>query len=109
MVIEYNKVEAMAREVVRNYYGFTFELTKSSKSESLYLYIHSDGFMKSMRISNHRNNYDYSFDKEIVSDKVNKKCLHRAIINLCEGLQRKKLNYGFRMVALQLSQQRVYC
>lgn len=65
MIIEYNKVEAMAREVVRNYYGFTFELTKSSKSESLYLYIHTDGIMKSMRISNHRNNYDYSFDKEI--------------------------------------------
>ena len=32
MIIEYNKVEAMAREVVRNYYGFTFELTKSSNN-----------------------------------------------------------------------------
>ena len=37
MITEYNKVEAMVREVVRNYYAFTFELTKSSKSESLYL------------------------------------------------------------------------
>lgn len=108
MNIDYNKVETLAKEVINEKHGFSFDLNKSNKSESLYLFIHYENMMKSIRISNHKNVYDYSFDKEIVSDTINAECLKRAIKNVCEHLKKKRLNYCFRLLAMQSTQQ-AYC
>lgn len=101
MNVDYNKVENLAKEVISKKSGFSFDLRKSNKSESLYLFVHYDNLIKSVRISNHRNGYDYYFDKEIVSDKINIKCLRRTIEKLCVLLQKKKLNICFNAIALK--------
>lgn len=58
MNIDYNKVQTLAKEVINKKHGFSFDLNKSNKSESLYLFIHYDNMKKSIRISNHKNIYE---------------------------------------------------
>lgn len=108
MNIDYNKVESLAKEVINKMADFSFDLNKSNKSGSLYLFIHYGDQMESIRISDHKNGYDYSFDKEIIADVINVNCLRRAIINVCKDLKKKKLKNSFKLLAMQHMQQ-VYC
>lgn len=102
--MDYKIVDAVAKEIVVRQYGFCYDLNKSNKSESLYLFIHYDNLMQSIRISNHKDVYDYYFDKEIVSDDIKIDSLKGAIRNVCKSLRKQMLRYGLKIVARQCAE-----
>lgn len=101
MSLDYKIVDAIAKEIIVKQYGFCYDLNKSNKSESLYLFIHYDNLMQSIRISNHKDVHDYYFDKEIVSDAIKIESLKGAIKNVCNSLRKSMLHYGFKILARQ--------
>ncbi len=98
----YGKLEFIVKEILRKYPECSYNINKSQKSESLYLYITDGQLTRSIRISDHRNKYDHFFNTEIVSNKVNTNCLRGAIVNLCNSMRKSRTNYYFRAVAAQL-------
>ncbi|MBQ8845464.1 MAG: hypothetical protein IJ008_05610 [Clostridia bacterium] len=100
----YGKLEFMAREILRKYPECTYQIRKSQKSESLYIYI-TDGILtRSIRISDHKNQYNHFFNTEVVSDKININCLGRAIKNLCKSMRKSRIKYYMRKISIQFAQ-----
>lgn len=97
------KLDFMVKEVLRNFPEFSYNICKSKRSSSIYVYIKDNLSYGSIRISDHKNNYDYSFDREIVSDKINLQCLSRAIKNVCLKLRRKRLRVCFNVLERQFA------
>ena len=99
-----NKLEFMVKEIMKRFPECSYNINKSQKSDSLYLYI-TDGYLKrTLRLSDHWNNYNYQFSTEIVADKVRENWLYGAIVNLCKSMKRSRTKYLFRVVSKQLAQ-----
>ena len=93
------KLDFIAKEILKNYPECKYEINKSKKSDSIYLFI-SDGYLKrKIRISDHWNGYNYFFHTEIVSDKLRENCIRGAIANLCKSMRRSRMNYCFKAIA----------
>lgn len=85
--------EKITKEVMKEYPQFNYNIAKSQKSHSLYLYIKDDmGLMKILRVSDHKNNLNF-YDREIIFHKVKGSVLKRTIINLCKSLERKRVYF----------------
>ena len=96
------KLDFMVKEIMRKFPECTYKLNQSSKSSSLYLYI-TDGYLvRSLRVADHFNGYNCEFHLEIVSDKINKKWLYGAIVNLCKSMRRSRTKYCFKVMEKQL-------
>lgn len=93
-----------AKEVLKDYPELRYDITKSTKSCSLYLYITDGVFKMSIRVSDRNNGYNYHFNKEIVSDKFNRKCIRRTIANQCRALRMARKFHCFDIIERQLSQ-----
>lgn len=103
--MEEERFERIVKQTMKDYPNFTFKIYKSSKSSSKYLIIKDDlEFMKSLRVSDHRNFSSRSFDKEMVAPKIKEKVLKKTIVNLCESLKRKRLGFLLYGVSLKLEQ-----
>lgn len=103
--MEEERFERIVKQTMKDYPNFTFKIYKSSKSSSKYLIIKDDlEFMKSLRVSDHRNFSSRDFDKEMVAPKIKEKVLKKTIVNLCESLKRKRLRFLLYGVSLQLEQ-----
>ena len=95
----YGKLDFLARDVLRNFKEYSYNIKKSSLSDSIYLYITDGKIVKSLRISDHKNVYGVFCNTEIVSDKIKQDCVRRTIVNLCKSLRRKKMNNYFKEIA----------
>ena len=96
--MSYGKLDFIVREILKKFPECKYEISKSQKSDSIYLTI-TDGQLKRLiRISDHRNNYNFFFHTEVVSRKINENCVRRAIINLCNSMRRSRMNYYFKKV-----------
>ena len=93
-----------AKEVLRDYPELSYEINKSTKSCSLYLYITDGVFKRSIRVSDHKNGYNQYINSEIVSDKFNKKCMCRTIANQCKALRMARKFHCFDIIERQLIQ-----
>lgn len=100
-----NRFEKITKEVMKGYPGFSYNISKSAKSSSMYLYITDEfGLIRSLRVSDHKNGYNYSYNTEIVFPNVKDQVLRRTIVNLCKSLERKRVRYLMNKVSSQLSQ-----
>lgn len=100
-----NRFEKITKEVMKGYPGFSYNISKSAKSSSMYLYITDEfGLIRSLRVSDHKNGYNRSYNTEIVFPNVKDQVLRRTIVNLCKSLERKRVRYLMNKVSLQLSQ-----
>ena len=97
-------LDSAAKEVLKDYPELSYDLSKSTKSCSLYLYITDGVFKRSIRVSDHKNGYNYYLNKEIVSDKFNRKCIRRTIANQCKALRMARKFHCFDIIERQLSQ-----
>lgn len=104
MGIDYNKIKTIAGQVVKEYNGYTLDVVKSGLSSSVYVYIHFDGAIVTLRISDHYNNCGVNYDEEMVADKLNTKTLRRTLEGLCKKLKRKRVKYLLKLVASQLKE-----
>lgn len=104
MGIDYNKIKAITGQVVKEYNGYTLDVVKSGLSSSVYVYIHFDGAIVTLRISDHYNNCGVNYDEEMVANKVNVNTLRRTLESLCKKLKRKRVKYLLRLVASQLKE-----
>lgn len=101
MNVDYEKVEKIVKEVLCNKRGFSFDLHKSQKSESLYLSLYYENVTNTIRISDHKNGHKCRFAMEIVSHKINVKCLYRAIENVCERMHRQRVYKCLEFLSMQ--------
>ena len=100
-----NRFEKITKEVMKDYPGFSYSISKSTKSSSMYLYITDEyGLKKSLRVSDHKNGYNRIYNTEIIFPKVKENVLKRTIVNLCKSLEIKRVRYLMNKVSLQLSQ-----
>ena len=97
-------LDSAAKEVLRDFPELSYEISKSTKSCSLYLYITDGVCLRSIRMSDHRNGYGYYFNVEIVSKKFSKKCIRRTIANQCRALRMARKFHYFDIIERQLSQ-----
>ena len=97
-------LDGAAKEVLRNFPELSYEISKSAKSSSLYLYIKDGVHIRSIRVSDHKNGYNHYFNREVVSDKFNRKCLSRTIANQCRALRMARKFHCFDIIERQLNQ-----
>ena len=102
MSIEWLKTAA--KEVLRDYPELSYEINKSTKSCSLYLFITDGMYKRVIRVSDHKNGYDHYISSEVVSNKFNKKCIRRTIANQCKALRMARKFHCFDIIERQLSQ-----
>lgn len=101
MNVDYDKVEKLAKEVLKDKRDFSFDLRQSKKSESLYLSVHYENLTNTIRISDHKNVSKHRYRTEIVSNKINLKCLKRTIENVCERLHMIRVYDCLRLLSTQ--------
>lgn len=91
----------VVNDVLKDYPLFTYFVSNSSKSSSTYLFIHDDlKFTRSLRVSDHKNQYYGKCNKDILTDKVDVNILRRTLKNLCESLKRKRLYHLLNNIAV---------
>lgn len=95
----------IVNEVMKEFPEYSYDIRKSSKSSSVYLYVHDElGLIKSLRVSDHKNMLYGRYDKEMIAPKIREKVLKKTIVNLCESLKRKILSFLLYGVSIELAQ-----
>ena len=95
------KLDYMVREILRKFPECTYSISRSQKSDSIYLFITDGTLKRSIRISDHRNGYNHFFNTEIVSDKLNINCIRGAIANVCKSMRKSRTNYYLNKLSAQ--------